>query len=298
MLLVVAALHEEVAGLLSLLRRNAVRIVDGLPRPVCFSYDIDTIQRVVPTFAAFEIPVRSDILRIGVLITGVGKVASATAASTACAVYTPHLLLCIGCALDLAQGTKREKTMNTSMYKALACISTAIEHDVDCVHMPRIKVYNSDTKTKEYKKCSYGEFIHISTQRYSNGDFHNAIVPIVREYSHLHNSTFYENAAMLSGDVFLPHNKASLIPQSVRVVGTHMAQQYEAVLLDMETAAIFYAASFFKIPVAALAVILDSVADPSPVVFSKAISEISEMLCSLSMKVIENAKIVEMILKR
>lgn len=294
MLLVVAALHEEAAALLSVLQRDAEHIVDGLPHLACFSYDINTVQRAVPTFAVFEMHVCGSKIRIGVLITGAGKVASASAVSTACAVYDPRVLLCIGCALDLAQGTEREREMEKPMHNAVACVTAAVQHDVDCVHMPRIKVQDPCTKTTAYKKCSYGEFVHTSTKRHSDCRLYNAIVPIARRCSCFHNVAFYENAAMLSGDVYVPYTSTSFIPQSVKATGTRMAEQYAMILLDMETAAVFYAASFFNVRFSALAVVLDSVADPSPVAFSKIMPKISSILCDMLMKVIEDEEIAEM----
>ncbi len=285
MLLVVAALHEEVAMLLRVLQRDATHLVNGLARSACFSYELRAHNNTRPTFALFEMHAHGQKLRIAVLITGVGKVAAASAVSAACALYAPQVLICIGCALDLAQGTQRDETKPIPY--ALACVATTLQHDVNCVHMPRVKI--REGATTRYKKCRYGEFVHASTEQHSDAHVYNAVLPIARNCARVHESAFYERVALLSGDVFVPHAKPLLMPESVRVTATRMAEHHSAVLLDMESAAVFHAAACFKVPSMACAVVLDSVAEPRPCSFFKAMPRVSHILSDLVLQILENS---------
>lgn len=280
MVLVVAALYEEVEALLGALHRSARRIVHEMPCAAYFSHDVHNPTHTQPMFALFEIRAHDEVVRVGVLVTGVGKVASASAVSTLCALHIPHALVCVSCALGL------DVASHACERYTLACVATAVQHDVNCTALPRMRVQQGTKKA--YKKCTYGEFVHESTKRHA----HLGLLAITREHArrcaHFHNVGFCEHAAMLSGDVFVSHAKPARIPQSVRVASAVLAQCHTTVLLDMETAAVFYAASRFNVPSVACAVVLDSFADSRPLSFSSAIGKVSHMLSDLVLRIAQN----------
>lgn len=230
------------------------------------------------------------------LVHGVGKACAAGAISAACALLHskdgPTEVLCVGCALDLARGSKRVQDEHQNIPCALACIEATLEHDVDCRAFASATGFNNAQDTG----AARGRFPLRDTLVHARGGLAQKLRRAAETCATTRGALCYYKAGMLSGDVYIDARSVALgaaaLPESVQEGILRLEkEQCEAVFLDMERAAAFSALSRFEgVAYAALAVALDSVALGERVPFARRIKSISEIIADVVFDIIASEK--------